>query len=61
MSQEELVRRGSPPDISLALAALAREGRTPQVVSHSWWVENQQPGVDYLVLQDDTWKEWVRS
>ena len=61
MSQEELVRRGSPPDISLALAAAAQEGRQPRVVSHSWWKEHGEPGVDYLVLQDDTWKEWVRS
>lgn len=46
------------PDISLALHALAREGREPLVVSHSWWREYAQDGEDYLVLQDDTYEAW---
>lgn len=49
------------PDIELALAAAAREGRQPRVVSHSWWKENAEPDCDYLVVQDDTWKRWVRQ
>lgn len=49
------------PDISLALYAAAQEGRQPVVVSHSWWMRNAKPDVDYLVLQDDTWKAWVRQ
>ena len=48
-------------DISLALHAIRQEGRTVRVVPHSWWVEHAEPGRDYLVLQDDTYEEWVRS
>jgi hypothetical protein len=49
------------PDVNLALLAAHREGRDPRVVSHSWWMANKKDGDDYLVLQDETWKEWVRS
>lgn len=44
------------PDISLALHAVRQEGREPHVVPWSWWREHAEPGIDYLVLQDDTWR-----
>lgn len=45
-------------DISLALHAVRQEGRTVRIVPWSWWREHAEPGRDYLVLQDDTYKEW---
>ena len=32
-----------------------------RVVPWSWWREHAEPGRDYLVLQDDTYAEWVKS
>ena len=47
------------PDISLALHACRQEGREPKVVPWSWWCAHRQDGVDYLVLQDDTYWAWA--
>lgn len=49
-------------NVDLLIQAYHDEGRDPVVISHgrywSLWPE-QQRKLDYLVLQDDTYKRWV--
>jgi hypothetical protein len=49
-------------DVDGYLRALRAEGREPEVISMSTWrvlSEEQRAGADWLVLQDETFKEWA--
>jgi len=50
--------RANVGGLMLLLDALAAEGRDVMVIPRSQWPTAELTGVNYIVVEDETWRAW---